>query len=92
MEQQIKEGTKQDFEYICNMRFFQYLSGIQTNKLSMKQLISIILLYPILLIAGTTKPISTEDFANWKRIVNRQISTDGTIVFYEINPQKGDGY
>ena len=91
MEQQIKEGTKQDFEYICNMRFFQYLSGIQTNKLSMKQLISIILLYPILLIAGTTKPISTEDFANWKRIVNRQISTDGTIVFYEINPQKGDG-
>jgi dipeptidyl aminopeptidase/acylaminoacyl peptidase len=37
------------------------------------------------------RPISTNDFANWKSISNSMISNDGNVVAYELNPQKGDG-
>ncbi len=37
------------------------------------------------------KPLSIDDFAGWKTINNQQISNNGDIVVYELNPQKGDG-
>ena len=37
------------------------------------------------------KSLQISDFANWKRIENRQISNNGQFVAYELNKQKGDG-
>lgn len=40
---------------------------------------------------GQNKALTTNDFAQWKRIENRQISNDGAYISYEINEQKGNG-
>lgn len=37
------------------------------------------------------KPLTTDDFAHWKRIEHRQISNNGKLIAYESNQQKGDG-
>jgi dienelactone hydrolase len=37
------------------------------------------------------KVLSTDNFASWKHIENRQISNNGNFVSYEWNAQKGDG-
>jgi hypothetical protein len=57
-----------------------------------------ILLFPIVLFSiylnaqnFAKKPISTDDFASWKTLVNHVVSSDGKLVAYELNPQKGDG-
>ncbi len=44
-----------------------------------------------LLANAQKKPISINDFANWKRIEKRQISNNGNYIAYERNEQKGDG-
>ncbi|NQU88006.1 MAG: S9 family peptidase [Mariniphaga sp.] len=37
------------------------------------------------------KPLTFEDYKLWKSLANRQISENGKVVAYELNPQKGDG-
>lgn len=57
-----------------------------------------ILLFPIVLLSIclcaqniAKKPISVDDFASWKNLINSIVSSDGKQVAYELNPQKGDG-
>lgn len=38
------------------------------------------------------KPLTHDDYDSWKSLGSVQISDDGEIISYEINPQKGDGY
>ncbi len=37
------------------------------------------------------KPLTINDFSTWKSIVNQEISNNGKVVAFEINPQKGNG-
>jgi len=37
------------------------------------------------------RPLTFEDYASWNTLENQQISPDGEVITYEINPQKGDG-
>jgi dienelactone hydrolase len=40
---------------------------------------------------GQKKPLSVQDFDQWKSIVSPQISKDGKFVWWEETPQEGDG-
>ena len=42
--------------------------------------------------AQEKRPISHDDYDQWKQIENYGISNDGRRVAYEINPQEGDGW
>jgi dipeptidyl aminopeptidase/acylaminoacyl peptidase len=37
------------------------------------------------------RPLTFEDYSSWKTLENQQISHNGKVITYEINPQKGDG-
>ncbi|MBN1820514.1 MAG: S9 family peptidase [Prolixibacteraceae bacterium] len=37
------------------------------------------------------KPLTFDDYNSWKTLVNKQISDNGKVISYEVNPQKGDG-
>ncbi|HPR86164.1 MAG TPA: prolyl oligopeptidase family serine peptidase [Prolixibacteraceae bacterium] len=63
----------------------------------MKSFFSLLLLFCIGILTGVNaqvankKPLTTNDFANWKVINNPIVSGDGRYVSYEVNPQKGNG-
>ncbi len=40
----------------------------------------------------TKKSLSNSDYDNWKEMAKPQISPNGQVVSYEVNPQKGDGF
>jgi len=42
--------------------------------------------------AEEKKPITHDDYADWKSISEYNISNDGKFIFFVINPQEGDGY
>jgi dienelactone hydrolase len=57
-----------------------------------------IFLFPVVLLSiclsaqnNAKKPISMDDFAVWKTLVNPIVSSDGKLAAFELNPQKGDG-
>ena len=54
-------------------------------------LIAVLVFALSLSVFSQKKSLQISDFANWKRIENRQISNDGLYVSYELNKQKGDG-
>lgn len=37
------------------------------------------------------RPLTVNDFATWKVVINHQVSNNGKMAAFEINPQKGDG-
>lgn len=58
----------------------------------MKKITILLLLLGCLFAQSKEKKVLTiEDFASWKRVANSQISIDGKLISFEINPQKGDG-
>lgn len=58
----------------------------------MKYLLFVVVAFTLSLSAFSgKKSLQISDFAYWKRIENRQISSDGQFVAYELNKQKGDG-
>ncbi len=44
------------------------------------------------LLFGQKKPIDHTAYKEWKKLENVQISKNGALITYEINPQEGDGY
>ncbi len=37
------------------------------------------------------RPLTINDFSTWKSIINQEISNDGKVAAFEVNPQKGNG-
>lgn len=55
-------------------------------------LVQMFLLLGVVSHAQSLKPLDHTVYDSWKQLENHQISNDGSYVFYEINPQKGDGF